>query len=873
MKLSHLPGKHLRAATPRRVPQHRVIRLATLVVIAAAAIAALSPNAFADAFDTSTTLQVSPTSATVGAPVTLTATVTGSGVLGVPPAGLVTFYNDLDSSTIGNATLAPVVGSVTTATATMTTTELAAGTYTVRAAYGGDWVGFTGVASTSAPVTLTVGAGTSLHDTHVELNADTLDVATNHPVTLTAVVSEIGSAFVPEGTVSFADTGNGNGAPVPLGTVAIDGAGTAALIVPDFSMGTHTIIASYGGSARNNGASATLVLNAHEPVDLRVQTTVTTSASPALITADDMVTITAHVVQTGTTTPPAGDNVVLFTSDGPMGNNVLLGQSNALDANGDASITIGGWLTGDYNITASYNGNVFALGSAGELRLTVLPGRSSSSLAYTGGTTADYHDAAILSATLTDDAGTPLAGRTVTFTLGSQTCHGTTDGAGSASCTIVVSQAPDGYPVTATFAQDLLNRGSSASSTFTVTREQTTLTTALLGGTASSSLSGTLLEDGVTPVEGRTLTLSLDTESCIAVTNALGTGTCTVPSLTGSSATLAGSFAGDATYLPVSDSQVVPLQIATTLQYTGAITGDYNDLATLAATLADASGAPLAGRQVTLTMGSQSCSATSSADGVASCAITVSQQQGTYPIFASFGGAGLYLPSNATAIFTVTREQATVVPGTVGPVLRGSTLTLTGKLLEDGVTPIAGRTLTLTLGTKSCTGVTNTAGIASCTVPGTDPLGPATVTVSFAGDTFYLAAYASGSAVLYAFAPGAGTFVVGDQSAVGAVAFWGAKWSKQNRLSGGAAPDAFKGFALVAPAQCGVRWSTGPGNSPAQPAGALPAYMAVLVTSSVTKAGSTLSGTTTHIVIVKTDAGYTNDPGHAGTGTVVATVC
>jgi hypothetical protein len=49
--------------------------------------------------------------------------------------------------------------------------------------------------------------------------------------------------------------------------------------------------------------------------------------------------------------------------------------------------------------------------------------------------------------------------------------------------------------------------------------------------------------------------------------------------------------------------------------------------------------------------------------------------------------------------------------------------------------------------------------------------------------------------------------------------------------------------------------------------------MAVLVTSSVTKSGSTISGTTAHVVIVKTDPGYKNDPGHAGTGTVVAIVC
>jgi hypothetical protein len=126
------------------------------------------------------------------------------------------------------------------------------------------------------------------------------------------------------------------------------------------------------------------------------------------------------------------------------------------------------------------------------------------------------------------------------------------------------------------------------------------------------------------------------------------------------------------------------------------------------------------------------------------------------------------------------------------------------------------------------------------------------------------------------FAPGGGAFVVGDQdSATGsAVTFWGAQWAQLNSLSGGAAPAAFKGFALHpgAPA-CGVNWSTGPGDSAPPPAGPLPRYMAVIVTSSAAKSGSVVSGDTAHIVIVKTDPGYAPDPGHAGTGTVVSQVC
>ena len=49
--------------------------------------------------------------------------------------------------------------------------------------------------------------------------------------------------------------------------------------------------------------------------------------------------------------------------------------------------------------------------------------------------------------------------------------------------------------------------------------------------------------------------------------------------------------------------------------------------------------------------------------------------------------------------------------------------------------------------------------------------------------------------------------------------------------------------------------------------------MGVIVSSSITKSGSTISGNTPDIVVVKTNSGYAPDPGHAGTGTVVAQVC
>jgi hypothetical protein len=130
--------------------------------------------------------------------------------------------------------------------------------------------------------------------------------------------------------------------------------------------------------------------------------------------------------------------------------------------------------------------------------------------------------------------------------------------------------------------------------------------------------------------------------------------------------------------------------------------------------------------------------------------------------------------------------------------------------------------------------------------------------------------------MVVAFAPGGGSFAIGDlESKTGTqVTFWGAQWWKGNSTSTGSKASSFKGFAQSpsTPA-CGVGWRTDPGNSTPPPAGPLPAFMAVIVTSNYGQSGSAISGDTVHIVIVQTNPGYQPDPGHPGTGTVVAQVC
>jgi M6 family metalloprotease-like protein len=401
----------------------------------------------------------------------------------------------------------------------------------------------------------------------------------------------------------------------------------------------------------------------------------------------------------------------------------------------------------------------------------------------------------------------------------------------------------------------------------------------------SVTLSSTLtVSGGSTPVPGQKVTLTLGTQSCDGTTDSSGVASCAVTITQHPGATtLSAAFAGDPAYNSANSS--TPFTInkeATKLTYTGATTADYHDAFTASATLEESDGGgAISGKSVTLTLGSgDTCTATTNASGSASCSITVTQQPGASTIKAAFAGDGDYVSSSADKPFTITKEQTTTTYTGPNVILLGASgATLTGKLVEDDGTPIAGRTLTLSLGGQSCTGTTGSGGVATCTLTPSGATGSQTLGASFAGDAFYLpSSAASSSATVFSFPAGGGSFVIGD-GATGTVTFWGNDWDAKNVLSGGAAPSAFKGFADIVPlptktppAACGGRWTTRPGNS-SKPPDAVPAYMGVVVASKVTKDGSTIAGDTKRIVVVKTNPGYGPSPGKAGTGTVVATYC
>src|SRR5438876_407308 len=120
-----------------------------------------------------------------------------------------------------------------------------------------------------------------------------------------------------------------------------------------------------------------------------------------------------------------------------------------------------------------------------------------------------------------------------------------------------------------------------------------------------------------------------------------------------------------------------------------------------------------------------------------------------------------------------------------------------------------------------------------------------------------------------------GAFVISDLKDVSghSVYCWGAKWWKQDPLTSGLAPAAFKGYELSnSTPWCGQTWTTRPGNSP-HPPSVVPNMMAVIVASHVSKKGSVISGDIVHVVLVHTRPGYGPNPGHVGTGTIIQTLC
>lgn len=420
-----------------------------------------------------------------------------------------------------------------------------------------------------------------------------------------------------------------------------------------------------------------------------------------------------------------------------------------------------GWFIHNWSTGLTPQCNYGGQTAPAEVTLT-FGGPLATTTVYTGATSGDYGTVATLSAVLTDQiGGLGLLGKTLTFTLGSQHCTGVTNASGTASCALTLNQSPGLYPVNASFAGDSNYKASAATTGFTINKASTFLS--YTGATTGdynepAILTAVLTSEAGTRLAGEVLTFTLGSQHCTGVTDAFGTASCTLTlSQIPGAYTVTASFAGDINYKASSASAAFTINKALTfLSYTGATTGDYHDPVTLTAVLTSEAGTGLPGMLVTFTLGSQTCTATTNASATASCGLTLNQASGPYTVVASFAGSSYYKPSNVSTAFTITKEQTTLSYTGDLTLYNGTKAHLSGKLLEDGVTPISGRTVTFMLGSgiymQMCAGVTNALGVAACVInPVAQPRGAGMVADAFAGDAFYLPAGASATTYIYGF--------------------------------------------------------------------------------------------------------------------------
>jgi RHS repeat-associated protein len=323
------------------------------------------------------------------------------------------------------------------------------------------------------------------------------------------------------------------------------------------------------------------------------------------------------------------------------------------------------------------------------------------------------------------------------------------------------------------------------------------------------------------------------------------------------------------------------------LLYIGATRVQYSDAIELAALLTDAEGAPVAGRTLTFTFGAQTLTGVTDATGVARVAATVATPPSEVLVAVEFAGSGEIPALRITQTVTVERED--VLLDYTAKTLLGTAVpqNVSARLLDpDSLAPIAGRTVTFTVGAVYVTAITDANGVAATTMTlGPDQVsGPGSLTVSFAGDAFYEPAVRTVAVTIYL----STSFVVwggnnaklklGDR-----VNFWGAQWASQVLQGDYSANASFKGFADPV-AQIHVCqpnatsktltpdcWTSKGGQSWPPPV-SVPNFIEVIVATAIDKKGNDIYGNIAAAAVVKVEPGYEPVPGKPGFGTIVAVI-
>ena len=161
-------------------------------------------------------------------------------------------------------------------------------------------------------------------------------------------------------------------------------------------------------------------------------------------------------------------------------------------------------------------------------------------------------------------------------------------------------------------------------------------------------------------VSGRAIAFNVN--GALAGSSVTGSGgiavTAFTPLLAAASYLTSASFGGDSLYVESTGSGSISVaRKASSVTYTGALTGGPNKTITLSAVLKDATGKPLAGELIVFQLGTQTATATTNDSGVGSTYLTLKPKNGKYPLTATWVPSGPdmdhYNGSAASASFSL----------------------------------------------------------------------------------------------------------------------------------------------------------------------------------------------------------------------------
>ena len=256
-----------------------------------------------------------------------------------------------------------------------------------------------------------------------------------------------------------------------------------------------------------------------------------------------------------------------------------------------------------------------------------------------------------VTATLKDENGLTLAGKTIVFTVNGKTYNGTTDANGVASAKITLT-AGGTYTITAKFAGDDEYQAQTGTGKLTLTKQSTSLTSSGKTYTVTNTAKYiyVTLKDGAKKLlASKKITATVNGKTFSAKTNKKGVAKIKLTLNKVKTFKVSIKFAGDSTYS--ASTKTIKVKVTKTKTKLAVPNKSYKKAAKskkLTATLKDQTGKVIKSKTVKFTVNGKTYSAKTNKKGVATVSVKLSAKK-TYKFKVKFAGDSKYYAVTKTA--------------------------------------------------------------------------------------------------------------------------------------------------------------------------------------------------------------------------------